>query len=101
MSSITVEEIIPEGRIRKIVYIVFGVLGLVLSCIQVGIAAAQAAQPIWLTVAFAVYGFLAAGAFAKAQGNTPTKGIAVTATAGGIAAASGIEGTDVGGGRGL
>jgi heme O synthase-like polyprenyltransferase len=46
----------PE--VRKVVYNVFTVLGIVLGAIQVGIAALAAAQPDWLTVSLAVYAFL-------------------------------------------
>lgn len=47
---------------RKVAYAVFAVLGVALGAVQVGFLSAEAGQPTWLTVALAVYGFLA-GAF--------------------------------------
>ena len=48
----------PE--IRKIGYVISTVLGILLGAVQVGFSAAAAGQPVWLTVALAVYAFLAA-----------------------------------------
>lgn len=64
------DQIIPDPAKRKPVYRVFALIGLVLGAVQVGFASADAGQPIWLTVAFGVYGFLAAAGFTVAQANT-------------------------------
>lgn len=72
MSIPNIEDIIPEGPIRKLAYRVFAVLGLVLFLTQVGYLALPGnEQPAWLTVALAVFAPLAAAGFAKAQANTP------------------------------
>lgn len=51
-------------RARDILYAVFAILGIVIGAVQVGVAAAEMSQPVWLTVALAVYAFLG-GAFGK------------------------------------
>lgn len=77
MSSITIDQIIPEGPIRQGVYRVFAAGGFLLGAVQVGVASAAVEQPAWLTVSLAVYGFAAAAGFLKAQANVPTSGSAV------------------------
>ena len=57
--------------IRSHVYTIFWCLGLALGATQVGFAAADAGQPVWLTVALAVYAFLGAGVGYTAGQNTP------------------------------
>lgn len=48
---------IPD-RHRTLVYSVYAVVGLVVGSIQVAYAAAEAGQPVWLTVALAVYAYV-------------------------------------------
>lgn len=55
------QDLIPP-KVRKPLYAVYASIGVILGAIQVGIAAAEAVQPVWLTVAFAVFAFLG-GAF--------------------------------------
>lgn len=62
----------PE--IRKIAYIVSFVLGGVLGAIQIGFAAANAGQPVWLTVALAVYAFVGGYVGIQAATNTTLPG---------------------------
>lgn len=62
------KDILP-ATVRKTVYIVGAALGLGLTAAQAGYSAAQLGQPVWLTVAFAVYGVLAAGLGLTAAGN--------------------------------
>lgn len=57
--------------VRRVLYVVSFVVGLVLGGCQVGFAAADATQPAWLTVAFAVYGFAGAYLGITAATNTP------------------------------
>lgn len=64
------DKVIPDPSKRKPVYQVFAGLGLVLGAVQVGFAAAEVGQPVWLTVSLAVYAFLGAAGFAVAQANT-------------------------------
>ena len=45
-------------KIRKTAYIISTILGIALGAVQVGFSAANAGQPIWLTVSLAVYAFL-------------------------------------------
>lgn len=57
---------------RKVVYTVFWILGLAIGATQVGYAAADLGQPVWLTVALAVFAFVAAGIGFTAAANTDT-----------------------------
>ena len=50
-------------------YLIGALMGLALCAIQVGFAAAELPQSVWLTVAFAVFEFLAAGLGLTAAGN--------------------------------
>lgn len=59
--------------IRSKVYAVYAVLGLVLGATQVGFAAAETGQPVWLTVALAVYAFVGGALGFVAQANTPNE----------------------------
>lgn len=59
--------------IRSKVYAVYAVLGLVLGATQVGFAAAESGQPVWLTVALAVYAFVGGALGFVAQANTPSE----------------------------
>lgn len=68
----TLDDVIPDANKRKPIYQVFAALGLLIGATQVGFAAAEAGQPVWLNVALAVYAFLGAGGFAVAQANTVT-----------------------------
>jgi hypothetical protein len=63
----------PE--IRKIAYIVSTILGIALGALQVGFASANAGQPVWLTVALAVYAFIGGALGIQAATNTTTPGI--------------------------
>lgn len=58
------------GRTRQIVYIIIGVIGLGLGATQVGyLAVPGGSQPIWLTVALSVLGFLTTSLGAIAASN--------------------------------
>lgn len=72
MATPHLDQVIPDGPVRKRVYQGFAAVGLALGATQVGFAAANAGQPVWLTVGLAVYGFLGAAGFAVAQKYTPT-----------------------------
>lgn len=63
------KDFIPAAK-RRVVYSVFAFLGLALGAVQVGYSAAELGQPVWLTVALAVYTFVAAGVGFTAQANT-------------------------------
>lgn len=60
------------AKARAIVYTIYGVLGLAVGATQVGYAAAEAGQPVWLTVTLAVYAFIGTGIGYTAATNTPT-----------------------------
>lgn len=73
----------PE--IRKIAYIVSTILGIALGALQVGFASANAGQPVWLTVALAVYAFIGGALGIQAATNTTTPGMAeLTSNKGGV-----------------
>lgn len=56
---------------RKAVYAVYAALGVLLGAVQVGFAAAEAGQPVWLTVALAVFAFIGGALGLTAAANTP------------------------------
>lgn len=60
---------------RRVAYYVLFVVGLGLGGTQVGFAAADAGQPTWLTVALAVFSFVASGLGYTAARNTDEKPI--------------------------
>lgn len=57
-------------KVRAVIYWAAFVIGLGLGATQVGYSAADAGQPTWLTVALAVFAFLAAGLGITAATNT-------------------------------
>ena len=66
-------EIIPADW-RKPLYRVYAALGLALGATQVGFSAAEAGQPVWLTVSLAIFAFVGTGLGFVAQRNTPGSG---------------------------
>lgn len=64
------DQIIPDEKIRKSIYAVFGVIGIALSVIQTVYGSLEMAQPAWLTASFAAYGVLAAAGFSLSTANT-------------------------------
>ena len=60
-------------KIRGPFYIVYGILGVGLGATQIGFAAANAGQPVWLNVSLSVFAFVG-GAFGyTAASNTPVE----------------------------
>lgn len=74
------DQIIPNENVRKVIYSVFGGIGLILSVIQSVYASQSLDQPGWLVGAFAAYGVLAAAGFTVSLGNTPSASPLVTGT---------------------
>ena len=66
------DQIIPDNSIRKIIYQIFGALGIVLGAVQVALGSFTGAEPEWFTAVWAVYGFLAGAGFTLSQANTVT-----------------------------
>lgn len=62
------KDVLPP-RARFWVYVAYGIVGVLIGAIQVGVAAAEQDQPMWLTVALAVYAFLGGPLGATASGN--------------------------------
>ena len=62
---------VMPAHVRKVLYVIFAVVGLALGATQVGYSAAEAGQPTWLTVALAVYAFVGTGLGFTASANTP------------------------------
>jgi hypothetical protein len=60
------------AKVRGPIYAAYAILGLVLGATQVGFASANAGQPVWLTVALAVFAFVGTGIGYTAASNTPT-----------------------------
>ena len=63
-------DILP-AHYRKVAYALYAVVGVLLGAIQVGYGAAEAGQPVALTVALAVYAFLGGALGVTAAQNTP------------------------------
>ena len=59
--------------VRKTIYTLLAAVGLILASVQVGYSAAELANPSWLTVALAVYAFLAGPTGIIALLNTSTE----------------------------
>jgi len=57
-------------QLRRTLYTAYAIVGLVLGATQVGFSAAEVGQPIALTVALAVYGFLGTAFGFTARANT-------------------------------
>lgn len=64
--------VIIPAKARAAVYGVYGGIGLGLGATQVGFAAAEAGQPVWLTVSMAVFAFIGTGIGYTALTHTPT-----------------------------
>lgn len=64
---------ILSPAVRSKLYAVYAVVGLVLGSTQVGYSAANSGQPVWLTVALAVFAFIGTGLGFVAQANTPVE----------------------------
>lgn len=62
----------PE--VRKPIYAIYAILGLVIGATQVAYSAAEAGQPTWLTVTLAVFAFVGTALGFTAASNTPTTG---------------------------
>lgn len=63
---------LPE-QARRTIYSAYAVLGLALGATQVGFSAADAGQPVWLTVALAVFAFVGTALGFTAAQNTGAK----------------------------
>ena len=59
-------------KVRAVLYYIFSIVGLTLGALWIGFSAAETAQPTWLTVALAVFAFLAPALGVTAASNTPT-----------------------------
>ena len=68
----SLDQVITDASKRRPIYQVFAAVGLLIGATQVGFASASAGQPVWLTVALAVYAFLGSAGFVVAQANTDT-----------------------------
>jgi len=64
---------IVTGKTRRIIYVAYAIIGLVIGATQVGYSAAEAGQPEWLTIALAVFGFLGTAFGFTASSNTDTE----------------------------
>ena len=58
------------AKARATLYWVYALAGLALGSVQVGFAAAESGQPVWLTVALAVFAYLGVGFGMTAATNT-------------------------------
>ena len=63
------KDFIP-ARYRATIYAIFAALGIAIGAVQVGFASAGEGQPVWLTVALAVYAFIGGAVGITANANT-------------------------------
>lgn len=64
-------EILP-AKVRKVLYAVYGFVGLGLGAVQVAYSSAGSGQPAWLTVTLAVFAFVGTAlGFTAAANTTP------------------------------
>jgi len=74
-----VQEIVNGNpSLRKKVYTIYGVVGFLLGSTQVGFAAAEAGQPVWLTVALAVFAYAGVAFGFAAQSKVDAQPVEVT-----------------------
>lgn len=62
-------QVLP-AQARKYVYAFYAALGIAFGALQVGFASAGVDQPVWLAVAFAVFGYLGTALGLVAASNT-------------------------------
>jgi len=70
MAKVVIQEMIPSTW-RKIIYAGYAIIGVLIGAIQVGFAAAEMGQPVWLTVTLAVYAFVGGAVGLTASSHTP------------------------------
>jgi hypothetical protein len=76
MSPLT--DILPAG-VRRVLYAVYALAGLCFGAIQVGYSAGSLDQPVWLIVAWAVFGFVGTALGLTAASNiTPLANVVET-----------------------
>lgn len=69
INTIDVGSVIPDAKARKIVYSIFGLIGIAIGATQTGYSSASLDFPQWLTIATGVYSYLAAAGFGIAFAN--------------------------------
>ena len=52
------ELVTGNPKLRRVLYSIYAVVGLITGSVQVAYAAAELGQPVWLTVALAVYAYV-------------------------------------------
>lgn len=83
MASNPLTDIFP-AHVRKVVYALYALVGLILGGVQVGFSAARVDQPVSLTVALAVFAFVGTATGLTAAANTaPATDPAASPAAGG------------------
>lgn len=70
MAKVVIQEMIPSTW-RKAIYVGYAIMGVLIGAIQVGFAAAELGQPVWLTVTLAVYAFVGGAVGLTASTHTP------------------------------
>jgi hypothetical protein len=70
MAKVVIQEMIPSTW-RKAIYAGYAIIGVIIGAIQVGFAAAELGQPVWLTVTLAVYAFVGGAVGLTASTHTP------------------------------
>lgn len=70
MPQAIIQDLLPSVW-RKAIYTVYAVAGVIIGATQVGFAAAELGQPVWLTVTLAVYAFVGGAVGLTATTHTP------------------------------
>ncbi len=63
------------AKARRAIYVFYATLGIAFGATQVGYATAQADQPMWLLIAFGVFGYLGTALGLVAAANVQTDGL--------------------------
>lgn len=77
----TVTELLSESK-RKVVYLVYGFIGVGLGATQTAFTTAEVATPLWLTVALGVYLYIGGAFGLVAAQNVGTKEVVVAGPVG-------------------
>lgn len=70
MSETIIKEHLPATW-RRWIYAIYAIAGVGIGAVEVGFAAAEFAQPVWLTVTLAVYAFVGGAVDLTATSHTP------------------------------
>jgi len=72
------EIVAGNPKLHRKLYVAYALIGLILGSTQVGFSAADAGQPVWLTVALAVFAYVGVAFGFAAQSKVDAEPVTVT-----------------------